>query len=363
MISASAMSCANPNCPAPTCPPSLKRCPKCESQYCDKSCQQAHHADPEHRAFCKGYTIENTASHGKVLLATRDYNKGDVIFAERPIVLFADNIDMLTQVLQSEEKQRDLMKLYVPSAEALNIVDNDEFYRCIPHQRSYPTRESYKHAFWIPDDYFQPHVIQKLPVFLRNTDPMKIRRLIWISRFNNIGGVGVNLQQEGLFKVASRMEHSCCPNVTVVWEDNQLKCKALEGIERGQRVTFSYLGEGVLGKPKSERQSDLCKYLFLCRESSYRSGKLSDAEQKALDIAEHEGAITSDKQTKALKHSILDDIIYSTRYSDDTHEYRHVNWKGDNNACFPPPSLLVFRAKLRVGFHKVKSITDQFVGY
>ncbi|KAJ3062789.1 hypothetical protein HDU98_001351 [Podochytrium sp. JEL0797] len=43
-------------------------------------------------------------------------------------------------------------------------------------------------------------------------------------------------------------------------------------------------------------------------ETSARSGKLSDTEQRAMDIAEHE-----------------EDIIYSARYSDDTHEYRHVN--------------------------------------
>ncbi|KAI8828980.1 cyclin-dependent kinase regulatory subunit CKS1 [Chytriomyces cf. hyalinus JEL632] len=45
-------------------------------------------------------------------------------------------------------------------------------------------------------------------------------------------------------------------------------------------------------------------------ESSYNSGnaKMSEAEQKAKDISDHE-----------------EDIMYSARYSDDHHEYRHVN--------------------------------------
>ncbi|KAJ3205051.1 hypothetical protein HDU82_005444 [Entophlyctis luteolus] len=38
------------------------------------------------------------------------------------------------------------------------------------------------------------------------------------------------------------------------------------------------------------------------------ASKLSEAEQRAQDIADHE-----------------EDIIYSARYADDFHEYRHVN--------------------------------------
>ncbi|KAJ3190725.1 hypothetical protein HK101_008436 [Irineochytrium annulatum] len=39
-----------------------------------------------------------------------------------------------------------------------------------------------------------------------------------------------------------------------------------------------------------------------------KTGKLTDAEQRALDIQEHE-----------------EEIYYSPRYSDDFHEYRHVS--------------------------------------
>ncbi|KAI8616585.1 cyclin-dependent kinase regulatory subunit-domain-containing protein [Chytriomyces sp. MP71] len=54
------------------------------------------------------------------------------------------------------------------------------------------------------------------------------------------------------------------------------------------------------------------------------SGKTGDAAQRAKDIAEHE-----------------DEIMYSARYSDDHHEYRHVNLPREIARWVPQGRLMI----------------------
>ncbi|KAI8843389.1 hypothetical protein BJ741DRAFT_590726 [Chytriomyces cf. hyalinus JEL632] len=253
------MNCAN----CLTASSSLRNCAKCHrASYCNKQCQGQHWG--VHRHICKkGYKIVTTASQGKVLQSTGDFQPGNVIFQEKPLVLFTDNNQLLVQVLKSEDLYNELLQLFCPSKESFDIIHNQEFFK---HIKAHPffrilSMDAFKYRMWIPNSEVD-ETIQKLPETLRNKkDPSLIRQILLIERFNTIG---LTSQKDGLFKVACRAEHSCSPNVHFMWDGSSLKCVALESIRQGQNLTYSYLPGEILERSKSKRQQHLVKYLFLC---------------------------------------------------------------------------------------------------
>eukprot|EP00929_Paragymnodinium_shiwhaense_P120424 TRINITY_DN92368_c0_g1_i1.p1 TRINITY_DN92368_c0_g1~~TRINITY_DN92368_c0_g1_i1.p1 ORF type:complete len:185 (-),score=5.86 TRINITY_DN92368_c0_g1_i1:17-571(-) len=64
-----------------------KRCGRCKQEaYCSQDCQKAHWA--RHKDFCGRVRIAIVESKGRVLLASRQFKKGDIIF-EEPALAFA----------------------------------------------------------------------------------------------------------------------------------------------------------------------------------------------------------------------------------------------------------------------------------
>ncbi|CAJ1422838.1 unnamed protein product [Effrenium voratum] len=63
----------------------------------------------------------------------------------------------------------------------------------------------------------------------------------------------------GLFGALAMVEHSCRPNCRVEWDAERrlLRLVALRALDRGQRVTRSYLDMGLLLSPRNVRQQSL----------------------------------------------------------------------------------------------------------
>ena len=94
----------------------------------------------------------------------------------------------------------------------------------------------------------------------------KSMRVILLSkfRFNNFIILDNELFEvgQGLYPLASKLNHSCCPNLVTLFTDDQVKLVATMDIEIGQELTISYID--TLSSLDTRRQILHEKYRFCC---------------------------------------------------------------------------------------------------
>ena len=104
--------------------------------------------------------------------------------------------------------------------------------------------------------------------------------------------------QAGIFPIAARFNHDCCPNVAQTWNEN-LKCltiHAIRHIEEGEELCDSYV---PLCQPSALRKEELRAYGFDCACSVCGSKKFEDLQK-------------SDKQ-RAMIHRLGEDLNFFAR--------------------------------------------------
>eukprot|EP00659_Diplonema_papillatum_P019210 gene19210-29575_t len=102
-------------------------------------------------------------------------------------------------------------------------------------------------------------------------DPYAVSRLLLAIRTNAHHCVAKEAsdpktEQGGIFRLASKLAHSCAPNVVYQYRDNKVRFTALRHIAEGSLVTFSYRGElDFLIRSNHHRQRELYeRFLFWC---------------------------------------------------------------------------------------------------
>lgn len=77
----------------------------------------------------------------------------------------------------------------------------------------------------------------------------------------------MNNEGSGLYKVQSKINHSCVPNAqsTFPYSNDVVVLKALKEIQPGEEICISYLDECQLERSRHTRQAILKEnYLFVC---------------------------------------------------------------------------------------------------
>lgn len=158
------------------------------------------------------YEILDTNTHtGQGLFVTRQINRGTKIVSATPLLRSSSNE-------------------YLKNYKALNPASKQVFHR------------------------------------LYNSVPRKPRQLrsdtiraIWRTNAQKIG------DEEAVFEIICRVNHSCCPNAICTWNSNtgQMELKALRPLKRGDEVTISYI-RNELGLNVDARRRELKFWNFVC---------------------------------------------------------------------------------------------------
>lgn len=105
---------------------------------------------------------------------------------------------------------------------------------------------------------------------LFSSDPAFVARLMLAAKTNahHVAELGADGQERGgVFRVASKLSHSCCPSTVYHMVDGQVRFTAMRSVGAGELVSFSYRGElDWLQESNRRRQEDLrTQHFFVCR--------------------------------------------------------------------------------------------------
>ncbi|KAG6817593.1 hypothetical protein H0H93_007124 [Arthromyces matolae] len=183
------------------------------------------------------YHIGPSKHGGKGLFAACDIKQGDLIFAERPVIVVPHNTPIPLRITPNMS-QEEIFSIQLIEYERVLQYSVD---RMLPQDRE---------AFF---ELWNSHTEDGSgPIFGR------IRT----------NGIGINLgedgrQYSGTFLIASRMNHSCVRNVYGFFDESSFSFRfhAVRPIKAGEELYISYV-ESTL--PRAERQSLLAHYGFKC---------------------------------------------------------------------------------------------------
>ncbi|KIM46892.1 hypothetical protein M413DRAFT_422389 [Hebeloma cylindrosporum] len=189
----------------------------------------------------KNYIIKNTADMGKGIFATRDIKAYELVFAERPILITHNGIPPPIYLggnkgLQGLCRRRPRGR-WTFLAQLRGALDR--------------MKEEDKQAFMD---------LAQVPSFGEHWGPLG-RRI----QTNSFGIMGLDPKiYSGIGKVASFMNHSCCPNVIQNFDLPTLSITfaAVRDIKKGEQIVYSYTD---IYQPAAARQQDVAKYSFRCK--------------------------------------------------------------------------------------------------
>lgn len=176
-------------------------------------------------------SIEEISDHGKVLIAKRDFNIGDIIWQESPLLRYDSNSKIQEAFdKSSEDAQRHVLGLFLGScprdsdiAEKLQNIDR---------------HSAFDLAIQGPFDSMAEKAERRIELGC------------------------------GLFKHICRASHACLPNASPVSikDDGTQAVICLSDISRGDEIKISYLAEHMLSKPSDVRKKALReRWEFECR--------------------------------------------------------------------------------------------------
>mmetsp|Transcript_41194 Transcript_41194/g.108843 ORF Transcript_41194/g.108843 Transcript_41194/m.108843 type:complete len:134 (-) Transcript_41194:245-646(-) len=80
------------------------------------------------------------------------------------------------------------------------------------------------------------------------------------------GPVPSEIVSSAVFKLISRINHSCAPNASLTWLRGAMLVRAVKPIEAGDEVLLNYIGVEATGHPAPMRRAYLrSQFGFLCR--------------------------------------------------------------------------------------------------
>ena len=219
--------------------------------------------------------LTTDAVHGRILVATRDIDVGEVVLAEKPLLVWQsdgrgphDAIDFLDAYDEaSEETRLAVADFYCP--------DLDGQMGQVPMYRELSRR-----------------LAEDSPLKLRHPLTARdIHRLLMIKVTNAhsytgtagaygeiVAGAGPHVKSAALFEMGSKVSHACQPNTSYSSRHNNgmMTYTAIRPIRTGEMVTFSYIGD-VWQTPTAARRDDLReRYGFECQCEHCKAGAASE---------------------------------------------------------------------------------------
>ena len=225
-----------------------------------------------------GYCLSYNNDLGRVLIATKDYNVGDIVMKEKPLVVYNNLIELIHKVIQMNDQEKDL------------------FYDM--HHRDFqdnpPIFDECKNVMNELLDMFNSN---DLHVFL-NKSGISIdtaHKILMISNFNAHNFIGSNSsynessnldepKRTALFYLGSKVAHSCEPNCsytskivnsTIDGDNDVLVYSAIKPIKAGDILSFSYINprlSTVERRAILRREKDFFCECCKCSDYDYNSG-------------------------------------------------------------------------------------------
>lgn len=215
---------------------------------------------------CGGFVAcHDAGSKGRILVATRDYQSGEVIYSEPPLHIIEEDED--SEVFQRLEDFAARHALY--SARwywcALNSMTASDLEQFAQLPCSIISEGLQRQLLWLcaPDE----NASEALPVFqellhdLGMADvPTEVTRKFWqllqVWKYNSFE-YSDDPVASAIYLQASFHSHDCNPNANWVADDAGLTLRARHFIPAGQEVTISYLSDEELFESTSQRRMRL----------------------------------------------------------------------------------------------------------
>ena len=203
------------------CSTSVRQCTCGEAAYCGKTCQLQDWK--RHKDDCAMVVVKEVEGRGKGLVATRSIRAGTVIFTEDPLIVVA-KVGGVTTMGQLENIQE-----FEKFKKMDKKIRKDFLSLCDPLQFDWR---------W------------KLWSLTVGQDFAKFMRIFSVNR-TLIGSNTDSDDLAGVYKLLSRINHSCCPNVICQWRaETPLKIEviAATSIRKGKELTVSYIGDDIFAQ-------------------------------------------------------------------------------------------------------------------
>ena len=263
--------------------PSKLTCPTCaklniiksKSSFCSQECFKLNwkshkiiHDQSEEYAATRigtnGIAIENDAKYGRILIATKSFNVGDIVLEETPFAVYSKGWPELLihfSNMSSEDKCKLMDFQHLESPEEAN---NEEFKK------------------EIESDFNDMMEIESIQQLLNHYEISRITafKIAMICRINAHRFIGksedyketISAQSKSqstypsaLFYFASKVQHSCNPNTIYTSKllNDHLVYYAIKPIEKGESITFSYI-DGITLSTSERREQLLHTKDFYC---------------------------------------------------------------------------------------------------
>ena len=211
------------------------------------------------------YEIRPTPNKGLGMFATQSIERGERILCERPLLR---------------------IRILLPPLEKVDVRELYHTFSNLPaeEQRNYLQL----HAPQIQIDRVAHEIGANVPEEIQE----RARELTAILRTNAIqldSETGTDPSTCGVFRIASRINHSCCPNASYIWNERIgcLSVHAVKPISIDEEVTINYVSTLF---DRHYRQQKLERYGFICACPACdealavtESGKASQIRRERLD--------------------------------------------------------------------------------
>ncbi|TCD67247.1 hypothetical protein EIP91_000324 [Steccherinum ochraceum] len=216
----------------------------------------------------KSYRVTSVPNKGEGMLAARDISAGELVLAERPLLVVPIGVKMKTvRVLPSNGEPT--------SAQTTQVQEEDaEKFFALAVKRMKPRqREAFEklESSHLREGCgpIEGRVRMNAFGFKELRDPPK----------NGKPGPNYGIVCEDL----SRINHSCGPNTIQHWDmpSFSIQLRAVRDIEQGEEISVNY-SEASLMASYAARQADLAPYGFRCDCPSCTNPKASDARRHQI---------------------------------------------------------------------------------
>ena len=213
------------------------------------------------------FAVIHDFSCGRELVATRDFQPGDLILRETPLLIFGDRKELVKLLgrLSSVEKE-ELFDMQGLSA---------------PTQASHMSCRTLMERLWTEAEVFHQLFYGEISDKLVSVSIDDIFRVLSIAHLNahSFHPTEQEPDRAAIFPVSAKIAHSCLPNSTYTVTDDGLEYYAVSFIKRGAPITASYLDSDALVSSVEKRRNLLARskdFFCLCvkcrRASDLASG-------------------------------------------------------------------------------------------